>query len=256
MNRGFVQAIALCVLAASTMAGAEAPAQTPAPARTHAETPARTLGETPAQTAAPTPAQTAAPTGAPTPAQTPEMIDGIAAVVNDSVYTRSLVRAVRELRLIDAPSTASEAKATLALVERRLVLLEAVRFAMAEPTADAVAARRREWSATLQPGFDLAAALQRHGLTEDDLKAWFTEDVRIQAYLGKLFDASAQPTAAEVAAYVRDHEADLVKSGARQTPESLDALATSQLTRDKRQRLIREWIDNLKKRADIAIKIK
>jgi hypothetical protein len=189
-------------------------------------------------------------------AQAPQEYDGLAAVVNNFVYTKSFVRAVRQLRLLDGPANASDAAATVALVERHLVLEEVARYAMPEAAADAVRDRRREWEATLPPGFDLAAALKRDGLTEEDLAAWHAEDVRIRAYLDKLFSASAQPTAFEIATYVRDHAADLVAQGAAQTPGALEAAARRQLAQDNRTKRVREWIDALKRRADIAIKIK
>jgi hypothetical protein len=189
----------------------------------------------------------------PAGAQAPQRIDGIAAVVNDQVYNEAFVRAVRDLRLVDASARVSDAAATRAVVERRLILDEIARFAVAEPPAAAVTERRQQWAATLPAGFDQASALERHGLTQDDLLAWFKEDVRIEAYLNRLFMASAQPTTAEIADYVRLHAAALATDG---SPAALEAAAKAQLARDNRQTRIRDWIDGLKRRADITIKIK
>jgi hypothetical protein len=189
----------------------------------------------------------------PARAQTPVPIDGVAAVVNTKVITRSDVRAARGLRLPGLTASAPDDAVVWALVERHLVLLEVARYAMPDPTPEAVAARRREWAATLPAGFDLPAAFARYGLTEVDVAAWHKEDVRIRLYLDKLFSAAAQPTNAEIAAYVRDHDAELTKGGAT-SQAAMEADARTRLADMNRQKRIRDWIDGLKRRADISIR--
>jgi hypothetical protein len=123
-------------------------------------------------------------------AQTAVQLDGIAAVVNGEVITQSDVRAARLLRLVEEAANASDALLIRALINRRLELAEVRRYAPPEPAAAEIAARRRQWEATLPPGSNVADLLARTWMTEAALTIWLRDDVRLKGYLAQKFSAS------------------------------------------------------------------
>ncbi|MFI5177437.1 MAG: hypothetical protein ACHQO8_02680 [Vicinamibacterales bacterium] len=136
-------------------------------------------------------------TGVPGRAQT--VLDKVLSTVNGEVITQLDVRQARmlKLRLVTAPADTDD-QVLRGLENRRLVRAEIAHVALSAPSAADLAARRRDWEASLGPGADLPRLLDRAGLTENGLAAWLRDDVRIQAYLEQRFgglpeaDRSAQ----------------------------------------------------------------
>jgi enoyl-CoA hydratase/carnithine racemase len=140
-------------------------------------------------------------------------IDRILAVVNGDPITLSDVRAARLLKLVPADTT--DVVVVDTLVERRLVLTEMRRFQAPEPTPEALAARRAEWTqrvAGAQPEALAAAA----GVGAEYVDRWLADDLRREAYLQQRFAA-------------------------------LDAA--------RRVEAIRLWIESLRVRADVVYRI-
>ena len=77
--------------------------------------------------------------------------------------------------------------AVLVLVLHRLVLVEVSHVTLpATPSGD-IAARRRDWEASMGGGANLPQLLDRAGLSEQGLQSWLRDDIRIQLYLAQRF---------------------------------------------------------------------
>ena len=111
-------------------------------------------------------------------------LDRIVSRVNGRVITESDVRQARALKLVDDVS--SDGAAQRAVENRFLILGEMNRSAPIAPPSDAeIAAHRASWTASLGP--DVAGLMARNGMSDNDLQAWFRDDLRIRAYLKRQF---------------------------------------------------------------------
>jgi hypothetical protein len=153
--------------------------------------------------------------GAVTPAQT--VLDKVLSNVNGDVITQLDVRQARMLKLRLVTATAeSEADVLRGLENRRLVLAEVSHVTLPAPAAGDLAARRRDWEASVGAGAGLPQLLDRAGLSETGLQSWLRDDVRIQLYLAQRFggvpDGDRPAEIARWVATLREH-AGLSKGG-------------------------------------------
>ena len=187
--------------------------------------------------------------------QAEQLMDALVATVNGDIVTASDLRADGQLRLPVLGRVPDTRSLVMAIVERRLVLSEVSHLVPAEPSAEAVQTARRAWVATLPAGSDVATLISRSGRTDEWVQTWFSDEVRISAYLDARFSAGAQPTRDEIAAYFHAHEADYLKAGVVPALEG-DVLADvrRRLVTARRDQNIRVWIGELKDRAEITIK--
>jgi len=116
------------------------------------------------------------------------VLDKVLSNVNGEVITQLDVRQARmlKLRLVTAPAEA-DAEVLRGLENRRLVLAEVNRVTLPAPSAGDLAARRRDWEASVGAGGNLPQLLDRAGLSENGLQSWLRDDVRIQLYLAQRF---------------------------------------------------------------------
>ncbi len=124
---------------------------------------------------------------APLAAQT--TIDRVLVRVHGEIITQSDVRQARLLKLFGPRPDADTTDAALQreLENRRLLLAEVARLPLAEPPAEARAARRQALVAALGPGADLPQLLERAGMTDSGLDEWCRNDLRIEALLDDRF---------------------------------------------------------------------
>jgi hypothetical protein len=149
-----------------------------------------------------------------------ETIDRVVAVAGGQVILLSDVVAALDLGLVSDDGAADRIGAALAkLINRRLELVEATRYAPPEPGDDAV---ERELAA-VRGRFPSAAAfdavLQRSGLTEAQLRATLRENLRIRAYIAQRFAGSEDAR--------RQMLIDEWVAGLRQRGEVVDLYATA-----------------------------
>jgi hypothetical protein len=142
-----------------------------------------------------------------------ETIDRILAVVSGDLITLSDVTAARDLGLQTAEGAADPTRAILSkLIDRELVLAEVERYGPPEPTPDAIDAGVRAVRARFPSADAYRTALTRSGIDEAHLRETLRQDLRIQAYEDQRFASAG----------------------------------------DRRQALVDEWIDALRRRASIA----
>ena len=116
------------------------------------------------------------------------VLDKVLSNVNGEVITQLDVRQARmlKLRLVMAPAEA-DADVLRGLENRRLVLAEVSHVTLPAPAAGEIAARRRDWEASVGAGANLPQLLDRAGLSESGLQSWLRDDARIEQYLAQRF---------------------------------------------------------------------
>lgn len=121
-----------------------------------------------------------------------DVIDRIMAVVSGQPITLSDVTAARQFGLVEAPAgTADPIAYTLdRLIERTLVLAEVERFQPPEPDPVEMTLRIDELARRAGSAAAFEKALAVVGMTPDQLRRYFRDDLRITTYLNQRFGAT------------------------------------------------------------------
>jgi hypothetical protein len=179
-------------------------------------------------------------------AQSSTLIERTLAIVGGRVITWSDQRTAMALGLVQGGAPAALER----LVERELMLREVERYAPPEPAEAAIEARLADVRRAIPAG-DLGSVLEAGGFTEDRLRAWVRDDLRIAAYLGQRFAAVGVPSDQEVAAAYARERAEFERAGA--TFATAAPLLRDRLADERRRELIADWIADLRRRADVTI---
>jgi hypothetical protein len=124
--------------------------------------------------------------------------------IYNSVVMTSDVRQVRLLKLAEAGAD-TDAAAQATIENRLLILRELSRGEVPEPAADRITERREAWRRTWPASTDLAALMARAGMSPQALDGWFRDELRIEAYLAGRFPQTADSRRAErIAAWIND----------------------------------------------------
>jgi hypothetical protein len=176
----------------------------------------------------------------------PVMLDRLLATVAGQPITLSDVRAARLLR--DTAAGLDDERLVNSLVDRELMRTEVERYAVANPPDAAIDERLQAAAARAGGDAPFAAALARAGLSSMQARAIVRDDLRIEAYLDQRFAATSQPTEDEVVSYYRTRHPD-----ATVDLPSAEALAGARrdLARERRQKIVEEWLSGLRRRAEI-----
>lgn len=179
-----------------------------------------------------------------------QIIDRVLASVGGRLVTASDVRAAREFGLVPSAGPAADDRAVLEqLVDRSLILDEVERYAPPEPREAEV---RRQYETIRQkfatPG-EFESAIRSTGMDEAALLQWLRNDLRIRAYLDQRFAAVIEPGPGDLEQYVR-------RIRSRPDQASLSETEATRLARElarteRREALIAEWIQGLRRRASI-----
>ena len=182
-----------------------------------------------------------------------QTIDRVMAAVGGRVVTLSDVRAARELGLVGGASQAGGTRDVVdRLIDRILMLEEVERYAPPEPDPRAVEARLDAMRAAFPSSEAFAAALRVSGMDEAALWQWVRSDLRINAYLDQRFAAAIEPTGEELENYVRQVGSELETGGRTLDDQQLRRLARERAIAERRQALIRDWIEGLRRRAAVT----
>ena len=183
-----------------------------------------------------------------------EVIDRILAVVNGSIITLSDVHGAIRFGLVTPDSGANPLQQALdRLIERRLVLAEVERYGPAEPTAEKLEAAVAAVRARFASPASFEQALRDTGLSAEALRRHVRDEFRVEAYLEQRFAQMVQPSEEEILAYYRSHEAEFTRDGVVRPYPDVRGDARAALVRARRLETIREWIDGLRRRADITV---
>lgn len=121
-------------------------------------------------------------------ARADEVIDRVFAVVAGDLIMQSDVRAARELGLVTPGSGADPDRAVLTqLIDRALILDEVERYAPPEPSAETLDRAFADVRARFSSAESFAAALNRAGFDDRQLRAILRQNLRIKTYLDQRF---------------------------------------------------------------------
>jgi hypothetical protein len=168
--------------------------------------------------------------------------------------TLSDVRAALALGFVPAePTEDAERRAVRWLVDRALMLEEVDRYGPGEPDPmrldERVAVVRRQLGAP-----ELARVLARAGLDEARLRATLRDQLRIDLYLAQRFGSAAQPTDEEVLAHYRLDPSAYAREGVALPVDRALEAARQDLTGTRRAALVSDWLESLRRRADIVVR--
>ncbi len=187
---------------------------------------------------------------APTSPGGEELIERTVAVVGGRVVTQSEVDVAVALGLVTPALSGPSASAVGAVIDRQLLLLEVARFSPPDPAPAAVQERLAAVGARAGSAAQLAEVLARGGFTPARLASWVRDDLRIAAYLAQRFPLAGTPAEADVAAYVDAHRAEFARDGV--APGGMTALARTRLVAERRQALIGDWLEDLRRRTEVV----
>lgn len=157
------------------------------------------------------------------------------------------VRAVTELGVMEiGPTDDPEAEALTRLIDRTLVLTEANRFLVPEPGPSAIAAHVEAVRTRHATAEAFRAAMEAVGMTDDRLRRFVRDDLRIESYLRQRFASAARPTDAEAARYYREHEVEYSRDGGMLPFDEVREVARAALLEQRRQQLIAAWIERVR----------
>ncbi len=193
-----------------------------------------------------------------------QIIDRILAVVDGVIIMQSdVAAAIRLNRLPSAggPSITSArassgdpvdptAAALDSLIERQLILAEVDRYAPPDPAEADI--DRHLADLRSQAGAEFDRILLLSGIGVEQLRRELRDDLRIQAYLQQRFGA-IQPTEEEILQYYRDHPASFLVNGTVRSFDDAHDVARAALIAERRGETIRDWMSDLRRRANVTV---
>jgi hypothetical protein len=181
-----------------------------------------------------------------------EIIDRVLAAVAGHIITQSDVLGALTCGLVEVPQGGDVVERALdRLIDRELVLAEVERYLPPEPAPGEVHLRLERIRARFPSGAAYQAALAASGFTESRLADWVRNDLRIDRYLEQRF-ALTVATEEEIAEYYRAHAAELSADSRVRPLDEVREQIRERLSSERRRALVADWIDGLRRRADIS----
>ena len=174
-----------------------------------------------------------------------ELVDRIAAVVNGHLITVSDLAGYRTLFASDR----SQDQAVDVLIDRQLLIEEADRFAIDQPSPSAIDQRVQDTVTRLGGEAAFRQTLERVGWTSDVLRAWIAEDLRIADFLQQRIDFFVVVPPDEVSAYYDAHADEFASVTPDQAREAVIRRLTQQRSDEKR----RQFMSKLRDKAAIRV---
>jgi peptidyl-prolyl cis-trans isomerase SurA len=185
-----------------------------------------------------------------TAAEGAQIIDRVMAVVNGAVITQSDVEAVRRFGLLpDTPVPEIVER----LIDRRLTVVEVNRSAPPEPAPALVHARVADVRRRFASDEAFARALAEVGLSEDQMRGYVRDDLRMEAYVRQRFGAAYQPPDADILQYYRTRPEAFTRNGVLLSYGEAYDDARAALIAQRRRQQIQDWLAGLRRRADIVV---
>jgi parvulin-like peptidyl-prolyl isomerase len=180
-----------------------------------------------------------------------EVIDRVLAVVDGVVITLSDVAAASALGLVPEDNSDDRTGAVLArLINRQLILGEVDRYAPSEPSNESIEQELQSIRSRFASTDAYNAALTRLGLDDKRVRQTARDSLRIRAYLEQRF-AVPPPGDEELRRYYREHSEEFTKDGQTVPFENARAQIEKTLVTARRQMLVDDWVNGLRRRADI-----
>jgi parvulin-like peptidyl-prolyl isomerase len=183
-----------------------------------------------------------------------QMIDRVVAVVAGEPITLSDVVAAERLGLVGAPAAGDRGQSVLdRLVERRLQLIEVNRYLPPEPSAGEIDKGVAAVRARFATDAEYEAALREVGVSREQLRATVRDSLRISSYLQQRFGGGYQPTDDDIARYYKVNAGEFARNGTTPPLVEVRDAVRARIVEVRMTALVREWIEGLRRRAEVTI---
>ena len=183
-------------------------------------------------------------------AQAQELIERTLVIVSGRVITLADVRTALALGLVEGGEASDGVDhATEQLIDRTLMLREVQHYAPPEPSAAALDARMNAVRERFASPEAFTHTLQQGGFSEERLRAWLRDDLRLAAYLDQRFAAAGAASDQDVSEYYAEHRGEFEVRGL--SFEQAAPLIRERLGDERRRELITDWVSDLRRRAEI-----
>jgi hypothetical protein len=182
-----------------------------------------------------------------------EVIDRILAVVEGRPITLSDTRAVVALGFEPTPAPPNADHRTVErLIDRLLMLREVERYVPAEPRPEAIDAGVDAVRKRFPDELAFATTLHQVGMPIEDLRRYIRDNLSIDSYLRQRFSFGVDPTEDDVVSYYREHADEFRRDGRLLPFDDVRARVRERLIGARRDTLIREWVEGLRRRGNIV----
>jgi peptidyl-prolyl cis-trans isomerase SurA len=183
-----------------------------------------------------------------------EIIDRILAVVDTQIITLSDVRAALKFGLVpEDVSLDPTGTALQRLIDRRLMLIEVDRYAPPEPTEAAVNASLAAVERRYKDALALEIALNKSGLTREELRRHLRDMLRVESYLQQRFSAAVQVSDDDVLRYYREHSEEFMRDGQLRPFDEVREMARTRAVESQRAASVRQWVEGLRRRGSVQL---
>ena len=179
-----------------------------------------------------------------------DVVDRVMAVVGSAVVTLSDVRAAEAFGLT---SGTAPADVLTALIDRELMLGEVDRYVAPDPESGVLDRRLGQIQARFPSRALYEQALARTAMTEERLRTFVSENLRVESYVDQRFGSAAKPAPDEVLRYYREHPAEFSQAGRLAPFDEVQAAVQQKLATDRRRALVVDWLDRLRRRSQVRI---
>ena len=184
-----------------------------------------------------------------------QVIDRVVAVVAGEPITLSDVVAADRLGLVTpAPAAGDGTQAVLdRIIERRLQLIEVNRYLPPEPSAAEIDKGVAAVRARFATDAEYEAALREVGVSREQLRATVRDGLRISSYLQQRFGGGYQPTEEDIARYYKINAGEFARNGTPPPLAEVRDAVQARIVEGRMTALVREWIEGLRRRAEVTI---
>jgi hypothetical protein len=182
-----------------------------------------------------------------------DLLDRVLAVVSGTIITLSDVRAAIELGFIDTRDARDPVGVGVTrLIERRLVLDEALRYETPDPDMVSVEAMLLWARQRYASEAEWESAKRRLGLTDDGIRTMAADILLVELFVERRFEAQPLPSEPDVQAYFDRHRAAFVRDGRPMTFAEARADVEARIRQERRTQAANEWVARLRRRADVS----
>lgn len=188
------------------------------------------------------------------PAARAEIVDRILAVVSGQIITLSDVNAALRFGLVPADVSTDPVNAALQrLIDRRVMLEEAERYASAEPSPAEVAAAVAAVRETFADDLAFERALGQTAMTRERLAGAVRDSLRFDAYVEQRLASTAPPSEEEILRYYREHPDEFTSAGSLRPFSDVRDQALARVRAARREAFVSDWVAGLRRRASIVV---
>jgi hypothetical protein len=183
-----------------------------------------------------------------------QLVDRVLALVGTEVITLSDTRAVAVLGLYDVAGAKDPTAAALEyLINRALMLDDVNRYAAPEPDSKAVAIGLEKLKAQFPSSADFEAALAGTAMTEERLRSFVRDSLRIEGAIEQRFGGASMPTEEEISRYYQEHQETFARAGRVPPLEEIRTEVAERASAARRTTLVADWIERLRRRTEITV---